>query len=238
MHLRKIAIDSSVFPAVDRYPFNLPIFRRTESLAFSTPVTLFVGENGSGKSTLLEGITRRCGIHIWGEIERTRFERNPFEEELYRAITVDWTDGSVPGSFFASQTFRNYTRMLDEWASADPEMLSCFGGRSLVSRSHGQSLMAYFKNRYRIRGIYFLDEPETALSPRSQLALLDIIRDMSRAGHAQFIIATHSPILMSCPDAVIYSFDAIPVREVAFEDTDHYRVYRDFIAGRGRSRKA
>lgn len=232
MHLRSITIHPERFPVRDKYPFTLEILHRTSSIAFRRPVTLFAGENGTGKSTVLRAIARCCGIHIWGEIERARFEHNPYEEELYRAVTVEWTDGAVPGSFFASQTFRNFTALLDEWAAADPGQLEHFGGKSLMTQSHGQSLMAYFRSRYRIRGLYFLDEPETALSPRSQMELLDILDRMGREGHAQFIIASHSPILLSCPGAEIHSFDSAPIRTVAYEDTEHYRVYKRFMDAR------
>jgi predicted ATPase len=92
--------------------------------------------------------------------------------------------------------------------------------------------MSYFRSRYRIPGVYFLDEPETALSPRSQLELLAIIEENSRAGHAQFFIATHSPILLACDGATIYSFDEIPVRTIEYEETDHYKVYKAFLTAR------
>lgn len=232
MHLRQLTIHPEWFPVRDKYPFNLDVIAQTDSIEFTSPVTCFAGENGTGKSTLLEAVTRRCGIHIWGETDRTRYDKNPWETLLYRAVDIEWEDGPVPGSFFASQRFRSFTRMLDEWASADPEMLAYYGGKSLVSQSHGQSLMAYFRNRYRIRGIYFLDEPETALSPRTQVELLSIVREMSDKGHAQFVIATHSPILLACPGADIVSFDTVPASRVRYEDTDHYRIYRDFLADR------
>jgi predicted ATPase len=94
--------------------------------------------------------------------------------------------------------------------------------------------MSFFKARYKFRGLYLLDEPETALSPRSQLELLQVLKDNSEAGHAQFIIATHSPILMACPGATIYSFDEIPVKGIDYEKTEHYRIYRDFMADRSK----
>ncbi len=231
MHLTSATIHPELFPTTEYYPFNLDILRHTGSIGFTTPVTFFVGENGSGKSTLLTALCRTCGIHIWGEITRTRYERNPYEEQLHRVVTATWADGRVPGSFFASQTFQNFTKLLDEWAVDDPEMFDYFGGKSLITQSHGQSLMAYFRSRYRIRGLYFLDEPETALSPKTQLELLAILGDMSRAGHAQFIIATHSPILLSCPGSVIYSFDTVPVSRISYEETEHFKIYRDFMAG-------
>ena len=99
-----------------------------------------------------------------------------------------------------------------------------------MAQSHGQSLMAYFKSRFKIIGIYFLDEPETALSPKSQVQLLNLLEDMGRSGHAQFIIASHSPILLACPGAEILSFDENPVKQIDYEDTNHFRIYKEFMA--------
>ena len=232
MHLTRVTLLADQFPTKQRYPFNLAIFRETNGVTFRSPVTFFIGENGTGKSTLLEAIAHKCGIHIWSGMERKRFEINPYEETLYRFIAVKWTDGVVPGSFFSSGIFRNFAQSLDEWAAASSKILDYFGGKSLLTQSHGQSLMSFFKARYRIKGLYLLDEPETALSPKTQLELLTLLQDMSKAGHAQFIIATHSPILMACPGAHIYSFDHSPLKSVEYEKTVHYRVYKDFMENR------
>lgn len=229
IHLKSVTLHHDLYPTLDHYPFNLEIYQKTDSLTFEKPVTCFAGENGTGKSTLLEAITRRCGIHIWGEINRERYRPNPYEAMLVNAISADWADGPVPGSFFASQTFRNFTKLLDEWAASDPGQLGYFGGKSLVAQSHGQSLMSYFKSRYTKRGLYFLDEPETALSPKTQIELVDLITEQSRAGHAQFVIATHSPILLSIEDADIYNFNDVPISRINYTDTEHYQVYRDFF---------
>ena len=121
------------------------------------------------------------------------------------------------------------SRVLDEWAVADPGQLSYFGGKSLVSQSHGQSIMSYFQSRYSKTGLYLMDEPETALSPRTQIRLVELLIQMSRAGHAQFIIATHSPILLACPGASIYSFDQVPIKSLDCDETDHYRLYKEFM---------
>lgn len=229
MHLTKITLLPEEYPTAEYYPFNVQALRRTTSIPLKAAVTFFVGENGTGKSTLLRAVSRRCGIHIWQEEQRPRVEKNPYEESLHLFIRVEWRNGKVPGSFFGSETFKDFAQYLDEWAAVDPEMLAYFGGKSLVSQSHGQSLMSLFRARYRIRGLYLMDEPETALSPKSQLELLKVLNDMGKAGHAQFIIATHSPILLACPGATILSFDSVPVREIAYEETDHYRIYRAFL---------
>lgn len=232
MHLKQVNIYPSKFPNRGIYPFNLKVLQMTRGLPFVHPVTFFAGENGTGKSTLLKAICHRCDIPIWQDNERTRYRYNPYEEELYRYIDVEWTDGMVPGSFFASQIFQDFARFLDEWANADPGILEYFGGKSLISQSHGQSLISFFEARYKIKGIYFIDEPETALSPKSQLRLLKIIKTMIGAGHAQFIIASHSPILLSYPGATIYSFDSAPVKPISYEETEYYQIYKDFINNR------
>jgi len=234
MHITHLTFLADQFPTEKHYPFHLAVFRETKGIAFRSPVTFFIGENGTGKSTLLEAVAHTCGIHIWRGIERKRFEANPYEETLHQFIEVQWTDGAVPGSFFSSGIFQNFAQSLDEWAAASSTILDYFGGKSLMTQSHGQSLMSFFKARYKIKGLYLLDEPETALSPKTQLELLALLRDMSQAGHAQFIIATHSPILMACPGAQIYSFDSYPVKGVDYEDTEHYQVYKAFMEDRER----
>jgi len=232
MHLRNVRLFPERYPTRKHYPFNLPVFEQTERLVFRAPVTFFVGENGTGKSTLLEALSASCGIHMWGEVPVTRLEKNPFERMLSLFIGIEWTDGVVPGSFFASNRSGDFARYLEEWAVKDEGILEYFGGKSLITQSHGQSLMSFFKARYRIKGLYLLDEPETALSPRSQLELLKLLDAMGRAGHAQFIIASHSPILMACPGACLYSFDEVPVREIEYEETEHYRIYKGFMEDR------
>jgi len=231
MHLKSVAIHLDRYPTREQYPFNLRVFHETPTLAFSAPVTMFVGENGTGKSTLLEAIARKAGIHIWRNAEKDRFEVNPFEQQFHRCISLEWADGAVPGSFFGSSVFQDFARTLDAWAAADPGQLEYFGGKSLLTQSHGQSIMSFFKARYQVRGLYLLDEPETALSPKTQIALLDLLAQLAAAGHAQFIIATHSPILLACPATTIYSFDHAPIRPIPYDQTDHYRLYKAFLEG-------
>ena len=232
MHLKKITLQPEHYPNRDCYPFNLPLFNKSIEVLFDSPITFFIGENGTGKSTLLEAIAHRSSIHIWRNESETRLESNPYEHELYRFIDIGWVNGPVPGSFFGSDTFRDFSKYLDEWAVVDPHILKYFGGKSLITQSHGQSLMSLFRKRYQIKGLYLLDEPETALSPKSQLELLKIIKDMSEAGHAQFIIASHSPILLACPDARIYCFDDNDVKSIDYEDTEYYKIYKDFMINR------
>ena len=231
-HINKVTLLHERFPTGEFYPFSLPIFNLTDSLSFDLPVTIFVGENGTGKSTLIEALARTCNIHIWRSSSGVRYQSNKYEDRLHRCLRVEWSDGSVPGAFFGSEIFKDFKNTLEVWAATDPGQLQYFGGKSLVTQSHGQSIMSYFRALFKIKGIYFLDEPETALSPKSQLELLKIIGEHSRSGHAQFIIATHSPILLACEGATIYSFDQVPIRVIAYEETEHYKLYRDFLVDR------
>ncbi len=234
MFLQEIVIHASEFPDRSVYPFNLPVLQQGGRIPLATPVTFFIGENGSGKSTLLTAVTRRCGIHIWQPQDGRRVDPSPYEKAFHRYIEVRWAAGPVPGSFFASQMFQHFSRILDEWAAADPGLLEYFGGRSLMSQSHGQSILAFFRSRFQVKGIYFLDEPETALSPRSQIQLLRLLDELARSGNAQFLVASHSPILLACPGARIYSFDSLPLSSVDYEETPYFRIYRDFLLDRGK----
>ena len=234
MHLKSITTHPEKYPIRDKYPFNIPVFLNAQSLTCNNPVTMFVGENGTGKSTLLEAISRMCGIHIWQDTDKRRFQYNPYEEMFHHCISIEWTADRVPGSFFSSNNFRYFAQLLDEWARNDPGQFDYFGGKSLLTQSHGQSLMSFFKSLHLRKGVFFLDEPETALSPRSQLELLEILIETNRTGLAQFIIVTHSPLILACPGAVIYSFDEARIRLTAYEETIHYKLYKSFLEDRNK----
>jgi predicted ATPase len=231
-HVTSVTLHPEKYPTDRHYPFCLPIFSQTEQIRFERPVTFLVGENGSGKSTLLEALALAGGIHIWRRKEGVRYRVNPYEKQLCNYISLKWANGRVPGSYFGSEIFNDFRRIVDSWAASDPGQLDSVGGQSLITQSHGQSIMAYFRSRFKARGIYFLDEPETALSPRSQLELLDVLHENGKAGHAQFIIATHSPILLAFEDAMIYSFDHSPLSIIDYQETEHYRIYRRFLGER------
>ena len=232
MHLIQVRINSDNYPTNRCYPFNIPALRGTSTLTFSKPIVLFVGENGSGKSTLLEAITRKCGIHIWDKPRRHVAHNNPYETRLADYITVTWANGIVPGSLFRAETFRDLADFLDDVALCDPGRLKYHGGRILNVLSHGEAILSYFGGRYHIRGLYILDEPEAALSPSSQVRFLNLLRRLEAGGHAQFIIATHSPILLAYPGAQIFDFDSPRIEEVSYEDTAHYRLYKQFFTDR------
>ena len=235
VYLAEMTIAQGRFPTREAYPFNLHVVQETATLNLQAPVTFFVGENGSGKSTVLRALAHRCGIHIWENAERTRGRPNPFAERLYECLDLRWLDGAVAGSFFAAENFRHFAELVDAWAASDPGLLAFFGGSSLTEKSHGQCNMAFFESRFRVPGLYLLDEPESALSPRRQLELRRSLADASARGDAQFIVATHSPILLSLPGSRILSFDSSPVAEVAYHDTDSCRLHREFFDSIGSS---
>jgi predicted ATPase len=232
MYLSKVRINSDCYPTHRLYPFNIPILNKATELTFRRPVAFFVGENGSGKSTLLEAITKKCGVCIWDKPKRHVAHNNPYESRLADYITVTWSNGNVAGSLFRAEAFRDFSDFIDDVALCDPGRLKYHGGRILNTLSHGEGILSYFGGRYRIKGIYFLDEPEAALSPASQIKLLNFLQQLEAEGHAQFIIATHSPILLAYPGAQIFSFDSSRIEEVVYEDTTHYKIYKQFLADR------
>lgn len=142
MHINQVRLLHDLFPETRYYPFNLEIFHKTNSIEFARPVTFFIGENGTGKSTLLRAIARHCNIHIWEEDSRSRYHHNSYENELQNYIDVGWNREIVHGSYFASEIFRHFAEILDEWAVPDPGSLQYFGSASLIEKSHGQSHMA------------------------------------------------------------------------------------------------
>lgn len=232
MYVSRIIIDKDRFPTQHMYPFNVPAIRATPELTLREPIVFFVGENGSGKSTLLEAVTRKCGIHIWDKPRRHIAHKNPYETKLADYVRVSWTNGRVSGSLFRSETFHDFADFLDDVALCDPGRLEYHGGRILNTLSHGQGILSYFSGRFRVKGLYFLDEPESALSPASQIAFLRLLQQIAAEGQAQFVIATHSPILLACPGAQILSFESSRIEEVAYEDTVHYKIHKQFFTDR------
>jgi predicted ATPase len=232
MYLLKVRIHGDEFPTRKYYPFNIPTIGGARELVFRRPVVFFAGENGSGKSTLLDAIARRCNIPIWDKPRRHLAHNNPFETKLQAYVTTFWANGSVPGSLFRAETFRDFADFIDDVALCDPGRLQYHGGHVLNTLSHGEGILTYFSGRFQIRGLYLLDEPEAALSPASQIKFVRLLQHLEAEGQAQFIIATHSPILLGYPGAQIFCFDASHIREVAYEDTEHYTIYRQFFANR------
>lgn len=229
--VRSVEIRGDEFPDCDAYPFTIPTLALRQSLTFHQSVSFFVGENGCGKSTLLEAIARSCGLHIWTETKRGQAPPATLPVgRLCEYLTVSLARGPVRGGIFTAESFRQWAEFLDDVSTLDPGQAKYHGGKDLTLRSHGEGIIAYIRGRYRIPGLYFLDEPEAALSPATQLELLRLLRDYQKQGHAQFILATHSPILMALPGAQVFSFSPEGIRETSYHETAHYRLYRDFFA--------
>ena len=220
--LHRIAsLPEKVDPKV--YPFNIPAFAPGIDLSFRNKVTFFVGENGSGKSTLLEALAECCGFNPEGGSRDHHRESFADRSPLAQALRLSWRPKVAEGFFMRAESFYNFATYLDGVSN-----LIAYGGKSLHEQSHGESFMALFANRFE-QGIYLLDEPEAALSPQRQLSFLRIIHDLATPGHAQFLIATHSPIILSYPGATLYSLDGHGMNEVSYRETKHFLITRDFL---------
>jgi len=220
--LRRVAtLPEKIDPT--RYPFSIPAFSHGIDLDLAARVTFFVGENGSGKSTLLEALAECCGFNPEGGNRDHHREALADRSDLAQALRLSWLPRVAEGFFMRAESFYNFATYIDQVSD-----LRAYGGKSLHQQSHGESFLALFANRFE-QGIYLLDEPEAALSPQRQLAFLRIIHDLEAPAHAQFLISTHSPILLSYPGARVYSLDGGSITEVAYEETEHFRVTRDFL---------
>jgi len=243
----------------ETFPFTVPAIRTLERLALTRPVTFFVGENGSGKSTLLEGIATAARLPTVGSAEVQQDDWLEAQRRLGKALRLSWAKRTHSGFFLRAEDFFGFVKrmarlraeLLIERVEAarqyktDGRSEVALGlklgplqaslaelekryGAELDANSHGESFLKLFQSRFVPGGLYLMDEPEAPLSPQSQLALLAMIGDMV-SQDAQFIIATHSPMLLAFPDAQIYSFDRAPVEVVAYDDLDHVRITRDFL---------
>lgn len=219
-------------PSFSRYPFALPAVRHLDAIDFHPRATFIIGENGSGKSTLLEAIAVSLGCNAEGGTRNFRFDTRPSHSELHEYIRLaKGVRRPRDGFFFRAESYFNLAteiEHLDAEGSFGPPIIDSFGGRSLHEQSHGESFLALMMNRMSGRGLYVLDEPEAALSPQLQLAVLVRIHDLIRED-SQFLIATHSPILMAYPDAWIYRLSSGGIEKVDYYETEHYRVMHDFM---------
>jgi predicted ATPase len=215
----------------DAYPFALPAVRGLSDFEFHPKVTFFVGENGSGKSTLIEALAVAWGFNPEGGTKNFNFATHKSHSPLHEALRLTRSPRRAKDGFFlrAESYFNVATHIekLDE-GPGGPPIIESYGGKSLHKQSHGESFFALLENRFRGNGLYILDEPEAALSPSRQLSMLVRMHDLI-AENAQFIIATHSPILMAYPEAWIYQIGAKGLDRVAYEDTEHFEVTRNFL---------
>jgi predicted ATPase len=214
------------------YPFNVPCLRDLD-LSFQRPVTFFVGENGTGKSTLIEALAVLCRMPVsgggWNELAD---DHGPERDSvLARVLRPVFRRRPRDGYFLRAEFQAYFASLLDERA-ADPDFQAdpygLYGGRSLHTRSHGEAFLAVLQNRVG-RGLFLFDEPESALSPQRQLALLALMFDLAATNESQFIVATHSPILLTYPGADIISFDGGMLQRVTLEQTTHYQITRGIL---------
>jgi len=230
MFLKKITLLHEDVPSFSTYPFSIPSIRKLDELNLESNITFFVGENGSGKSTLLEAIADKCGFHTAGGGRNNSYEVFTSGSSLSNYIRLSWLPKITNGFFLRAESFYHFATYLDEMD--DPRAYNSYGGKSLHEQSHGESFLSLFLNRFNGDAIYLLDEPEAALSPARQLTFLKILHDLAEEGNSQFIIATHSPILLGCPNANIISFDNGEISKIAYEDTDHYQITKYFLQHR------
>src|SRR5215469_715888 len=220
---RVTSLPEKVEPA--RYPFNIAAFSHGIDIAIKSNVTFFVGENGSGKSTLLEAIAENSGFNPEGGGRDHQFAEHRDRSDLASALRLSWSLKATDGFFMRAESFYNFASYLEQAGST----FGRYGGRPLHNQSHGESFLALFSN-YFDRGFYILDEPEAALSPQRQLSFLKIVHQLETSGRAQFLISTHSPIILAYPGAVLLSLYGSEIPEVSYSDTEHYRVTKQFLA--------
>ena len=215
-----------------RYPLSIPAVRDIERLEFHPAVTFLVGENGSGKSTIVEALAVLMGMNAEGGSPNFNFSTRASHSALSEMLRpVRGLRRPAHRFFLRAESYFNLAtaiEALDREPGGGPPIIDSYGGKSLHEQSHGESFMALMQHRFQDNGLYILDEPEAALSPQRQLAMLVRMHDLVRDG-CQFIVATHSPLLMTYPDATIYALDDDGIRRVALRETEHYRVTTSFL---------
>ncbi len=219
-----IGLDESRVEDMNQHPFTVRSIARGLPLKLTTAVTMLVGENGAGKSTLLEAIAWACGFNSRGGDRDRSFEEGADGHALGRALNLGWRQRVTDGFFLRAETFHQWIDYMESVGA----LFSQYGNRSLHQRSHGEAFLALFEGRFE-DGVYLLDEPEAALSPDRQLSFLSILHALDKSRAAQFIIATHAPILLSYPGATVLKVDDEGMRRVDARDTEHVRLTRDFL---------
>jgi predicted ATPase len=223
-YIRSIRLNKEKVSNFKQYPFNLPAVKALSNLEFHPKVTFIVGENGSGKSTLLEAIAVQLGFNAEGGTKNFSFSTKSSHSELHDFVTaIKGFKTPNDGFFLRAESFYNVATAIDNY-----NVTESYGSKSLHEQSHGESFLALMMHRFGGKGIYILDEPEAALSPQRQFAVLTRIHDLV-LDDSQFIIATHSPILMAYPDAWIYHCSERGISRIAYKDTEHYQITRDFL---------
>lgn len=219
--VKLISLERDKIESFDEYPFNIEVVKNFHELRLKSPVTFFVGENGIGKSTFIEAIAVALGLPAEGGTENFTYETNNTTSVLSEYLRIGTFNRPKTKFFLRAESFYNFSTEVDNigvWSS--------YGG-SLHECSHGESFLQLVQNRFTENGLYILDEPEAALSPQRQLSLLCLIDDLVKNG-SQFIIATHSPILISYNKGKILNLDN-NFEEIKYEDTDIYKLYKMYL---------
>ena len=229
-YIRSIELIREKVPTFTKYPFNLPAIKELDTLSFHPKVTFITGENSSGKSTILESIAVAYGFNAEGGTKNFNFASRATHSDLHNYIRiVKGIKTPRTGFFLRAESFYNFASNVDDLdrEAFGPPLIDSYGGRSLHEQSHGESFFAVFLNKFSREGIYILDEPEAALSPYRQMSILTRMHELVGEG-SQFIIATHSPIIMAYPNALIYQIrDGF--QKVSYQETEHYQIMHSFI---------
>jgi predicted ATPase len=238
--LKKLAIRPDRVPSGAEYPFSIPVIQNLKELEFRSKACFFAGENGTGKSTLLEAIAAHYGFGPEGGTRNFRndsTESNHSIDALAKALRLSFDKRTGAGYYLRAESFFNvatHIDALDKEPSFGPPLSAYYGGRSLHTRSHGETFLTLLELKFQRNGLFLLDEPEAALSPQRQLSFLVLLHDVIRRfKDAQFIISSHSPVLLGFPGAQIYSFDDGYIHEIEYEETSPMQIVRRFLNCRG-----
>jgi len=231
-YIVEVKLKREEVPSFESYPFCLDAVRHLSFLRLHPAVTFIIGENGSGKSTFLEALAVAWGFNPEGGTKNFRFNTHSSHSELHRFLRLSrGITRPKDGFFLRAESFFNVAteiERLDKEPWGGSPIIRSYGGKSLHAQSHGESFMALLMNRFAGNGLYILDEPEAALSPTRQMALLSRVHELV-GQRSQFVIATHSPIIMSYPNAQIFKLGSDGLNKVNYEDTEHYQVTKDFL---------
>lgn len=235
--IRSVNLKSEQISSYDQFPLNLPVIRNFQEIIFHPSVTYIVGENGMGKSTLLEGIAIALGFNPEGGTLNFNFSSYDSHSNLDEYLQiVKGVNRAKDSFFFRAETFYNIAtniEELDKEPFSGSKIIDSYGGKSLHEQSHGESFFAAFMERFQGNGLYILDEPEAALSPLRQMSMLARINDLVNQG-SQFIISTHSPIIMAYPNAKIIQLTENGMSDSKLEDTNHYSIMKQFFEDKDR----